>query len=185
MEKKYLAIFDLDGTLFDTSEVNYYAYKEALSLYGVDLDKNYFITSCNGRHYTEFLPTIMSDRTHIEDVHIAKKVNYKKNLDKAHINKHLFEIIQCIQATYHLAIVTTASHQNCMDILSHYGYVDLFEKIFSQEDITKAKPNPQGFLMCMDYFGMTSRQTIIFEDSDVGIAAARASGASVFVVNKI
>ena len=30
MPKKKLAIFDMDGTLVDTKDVNFYAYKEAL-----------------------------------------------------------------------------------------------------------------------------------------------------------
>ena len=42
--KKYLALFDLDGTLFDTTDVNYYAYKDALSSFGVELTRDYFIS---------------------------------------------------------------------------------------------------------------------------------------------
>ena len=37
--KDYLALFDLDGTLFDTGDVNYYAYKDALEPYEIKLDK--------------------------------------------------------------------------------------------------------------------------------------------------
>ena len=32
-----LAIFDMDGTLYNTNDVNYFAYKEALNTFGVDL----------------------------------------------------------------------------------------------------------------------------------------------------
>ena len=93
MAKKYLALFDLDGTLFDTGEVNYYAYKDALAPFGVEFDKTYFVEKCNGRHYTEFLPKIMGTSEHIEEVHKLKKSAYANNLDKAKINLHLFEII--------------------------------------------------------------------------------------------
>lgn len=74
MEKNFLAIFDLDGTLFDTREVNYYAYKEALAVFEVGLDKDFFLKECNGRHYTEFLPQIMGSKKHVEDVHRAKRI---------------------------------------------------------------------------------------------------------------
>ena len=50
MDKKYLALFDLDGTLFETGEVNYHAYQDALAPYGITLDKEYFLKRCNGRH---------------------------------------------------------------------------------------------------------------------------------------
>lgn len=41
MKKEYLALFDLDGTLFDTSEVNYFAYKDALEPFGIKLQKKF------------------------------------------------------------------------------------------------------------------------------------------------
>ena len=37
-----LAIFDMDGTLFNTNDVNYYSYKEALEKYNVSLDYNHY-----------------------------------------------------------------------------------------------------------------------------------------------
>lgn len=182
--KQYLAIFDLDGTLFDTRETNYYAYKSALKPYGIVLDKKYFIIQCNGRHYTEFLPVIMGGKEYIEDVHKAKKEFYIKNLNRVKINVHLFNIIEYIKALYSLAIVTTASKKNTIDLLEYFGYVDLFDILICQEDVTRLKPDPQGFLMAMNHFTIPPDKTVIFEDSDVGIQAAKATGATVMTVNQ-
>lgn len=184
MNKKYLALFDLDGTLFDTGTVNYYAYKEALAKYNIDLDRNYFLKECNGRHYTEFLPSLMKTSDYLEDVHRIKKLSYAANLDKARENIHLFKIIRELRETYHTAIVTTASRKNTLDILSFFGYESFFEYLITQEDITKVKPNPQGYLMAMDHFSILPENTIIFEDSDVGIQAAKATKATVMVINQ-
>lgn len=184
MEKNFLAIFDLDGTLFDTREVNYYAYKEALAVFEVGLDKDFFLMECNGRHYTEFLPQIMGSKKHVEDVHRAKKNIYASNLHMARENRHLFEMIKVMAEVYHTAIVTTASRKNVTDILKYFSHEKLFEFIVTQEDTTRIKPNPQGFVLAMDYFGASSDRTVIFEDSKVGIEAARATGATVMVINK-
>ena len=54
----------------------------------------------------------------------------------------------------------------------------------TQEDIHKPKPDPEGFLLAMEHFGVTPADSVIFEDSDVGIEAARASGAAVFVADR-
>lgn len=184
MDKNYLAVFDLDGTLFDTGEVNYHAYREALLAYGIHLEKEYFLTRCNGRHYTEFLPAVMGTTSGLEEVHRMKKMMYAANLDKARENRQLFQIIKRIKDVYHTAVVTTASRQNTVDILSFYGYDSLFEYLVTQEDVTEAKPSPQGFLMAMEYFKAEPSNTIIFEDSDVGIRAARKTGAAVVVVDR-
>lgn len=182
--KKYLALFDLDGTLFDTGEVNYFSYRDALKPFGINFDREYYAMECNGRHYTEFLPYVMGSDKHIEKVHKAKKEMYVKNLDKARENVQLFRMARVMKELYHLAVVTTASRKNAIDILSYFGHGDLFEYIISQEDITKIKPDPQGFILAMQYFGIGPENTVIFEDSKVGIQAARATGASVIVINR-
>ena len=97
--KKYLALFDLDGTLFDTGDVNYCSYRDALKPFGVGLSRDYFVTHCNGRHYTEFLPEIMKDSSHIEEVHQEKKRAYAKNLRMARANDHLINMIRSLKKT--------------------------------------------------------------------------------------
>lgn len=179
-----LALFDLDGTLFDTREVNYYAYKDALKLYGVGLDKDYFETRCNGRHYTEFLPGIMGTTKYMEDVHRAKKAAYASNLGKARANRHLFGIIPALKDSYYTAVVTTASRQNTLDILSFFDCGYLFDYLVTQEDIVRVKPDPEGFYIAMEHFGIKAQDTIIFEDSDVGVQAAKNTGATVMVVKQ-
>lgn len=183
MDRRYLAIFDLDGTLFDTGDVNYYAYRDALQPYGITLDKKYFVTKCNGRHYREFLPEIMGTTEYLESVHTAKKNAYASHLGKARENKQLFQIISGLRQHYYIALVTTASRKNAMDILSCFGHKDDFDLMITQEDITKMKPDPQGFLLAMTHYGVDAEHTLIFEDSEVGVQAARATGASVFVVD--
>lgn len=182
--KNKLAVFDLDGTLFDTGDVNYYAYRDALLPYGVELEKEYFVMYCNGRHYTEFLPQMLEDSDSIEAIHIAKKENYKKNIHKARVNIHLFELMKLLRVEYKLAVVTTASRKNTMEILTYFGYDSLFDLVITQEDVIKKKPDPEGFFLAMDKLGVKPGDTMIFEDSDVGLEAARASGATVFAVER-
>ena len=54
-----------------------------------------------------------------------------------------------------------------------------FDLIISQEDVKNKKPDPEGFQKAMDFFKVQCRNSIIFEDSDVGIEAALRSGATV------
>jgi beta-phosphoglucomutase len=183
--KNKLAIFDLDGTLFDTRDVNYFAYKEALSEYGFDLERDYYCKECNGKFYKVFLPPISTNDDEIlEKIHKLKKNAYIKHLSSAKMNVHLFNIMHAIKNEYYLAVVTTASKKNCMDILTHFEVEPLFDLIITHDDITKVKPDPEGFNKAMHVLNIKPEQTMIFEDSKEGIAAARASGANVFSVNE-
>lgn len=182
--KNKLAIFDLDGTLFNTEDVNFAAYESALNEYGYDLEYKYFCEECNGLSYKKFLPKIIDNVDLLEPIHELKKGLYSKNLSRAKINQHLFNIIESIKGEYYLAVVTTASKKNCLEILEYFNKKDIFDLIISYEDVNNVKPDPEGFKKAMEYFHIKPKETIIFEDSNVGIKAANDSGANVFIINK-
>ncbi len=54
------------------------------------------------------------------------------------------------------------------------GYFDI---IIAQEDVARLKPDPECFFRAMEISGADAADTVIFEDSDTGLLAARASGA--------
>lgn len=173
-----LIIVDLDGTLFDTKNVNYYAYKAAIAPYGYSIDYQYYCDFCNGRHYMDFLPQITTnDSAVLQAMHNAKKKEYKNYLDKAVLNNGLADIIRSMHGECKTAVVTTASSENCFEILNRFKILNLFDLILTHDDITKSKPDPEGFLKAMKYFNAKPQETVIFEDSEVGLQAAEKSGA--------
>lgn len=179
--KAKLAIFDLDGTLFDTKEVNYRAYSEALYEcgYTVAIDYQYYCEFCNGNSYKAFLPVFVPGITpeQMERIHSRKQMIYPEMLHFASRNQGLFSLIECIRAEYATAIATTASRKNVQEILETYRVRELFDFIVTQEDVQKHKPDPECFLLAMEMAGLRPENTLIFEDSDTGLAAAKASGA--------
>ncbi|SDB67308.1 HAD family phosphatase [Butyrivibrio sp. INlla16] len=180
-KKNNLLIFDLDGTLFDTRKVNYYAYKEALleAGSGIELDYDYYCKHCNGNDYRVFIPVIWEDisdkQLHI--VHDKKIELYKKNLEMAKPNEVLFKIINSLKDTFYISIATTASTENTIDILEYFGKKDFFDLIITKENVKCTKPDPECFIKVMESLGVKPERTIIFEDSDFGIEAAKKSGA--------
>ena len=179
--KKKIALFDLDGTLYDTRKINYLAYQKALEPFGKAVDYMFFASHCYGRHYGDFLPDIMDSVEHVEEVHRLKKRFYHDFLAKAVENKHLFQMIQCMKPEYYIALVTTASRENCEELLKYHNRLGEFDLIIAQEDVKKKKPNPEGYLKAMEYYQISKEDAIIFEDSDAGIEAAKKSGATLFI----
>lgn len=181
MDRNKLAIFDMDGTLFDTKNVNFNAYKQALDECGlnVNIDYDYYCKFCNGNNYKVFLPVISPEITieQMEYVHDRKKQLYPQYLKNARINKNLFTLINLIKNEYQIALVTTASKKNLNDILDFFKIRNTFDFILTQEDVKNTKPNPEGFLVAMNRAGVSRKNTLIFEDSDTGIEAAEKTGA--------
>jgi len=179
---KRLAIFDLDGTLFDTNHVNYDAYKYALEKYNVHLDYDEWRKHFNGRHYKAFLPQLMGGDEHIEEVHDIKIAKYPEFLSAAIKNESLFTMIDCMRDEFHIALVSTASHDNVFQILNFFNVENKFELILTQSDVVKKKPDPEGFLKAMEYFSVKPEDTIVYEDSEVGIEAAGRAGCVTYIV---
>jgi beta-phosphoglucomutase len=182
--KQYLAIFDLDGTLFDTYPANWLSYRTALSEHGYEISEQYFREHCQGKYYRDFLPPLINgaDETILQSIHQRKQELYKTHLDQVQINIHLFRILEGIRTTYYTAIVTTASRQNCTELLEHFNKTSHFDLILTREDVKNSKPDPEGFMKVINYFSMLPEQTIIFEDSPEGIDAAEKTGSSILTV---
>lgn len=181
--QRKLIMVDLDGTLFDTRKVNYMAYREALERHGFRLDYEYYCEYCNGKYYMDFLPKITtSDETILHQIHAEKKAAYRKYLRDAVPNQALIDMLRLLSKEYRKALVTTASRENTDDILNYFGLSDVFDLILTREDIEHVKPDPEGFLKAMAYFSATPENSVVFEDSEDGVEAARRSGAQCYVV---
>lgn len=182
--KENLAIFDFDGTLYDTVPGNHAAYACALAPWGVELTLEYFARHCNGRYYKDFLPDLLggNDREKMEAIHRAKVQCYPNFYGKVRENTQLFSILKELSKTYHIALVSTAAKQSVLGILELFHRKEDFELILTQEAVPRKKPAPDGFLMAMEHFQVPPERTVIFEDSPEGEAAAKAAGAACLLV---
>lgn len=182
---KKLALFDLDGTLFDTEMVNYYSYQKAIEEQGYNLSYEEFKDKCIGRQFNDFIVDIIPYKKEVYSIiHKRKKELYKSFLSKARVNNHLIEIASLMKSKYHIAIVTTASKQNVNDILTEFKLNDFFDYVLTGEDVKNNKPDPECYFKAIEHFKVKIEDVIIFEDSLPGIEAASKTGASIFLVNK-
>jgi len=175
-----VVLFDLDGTLFDTREVNYRAYAKAVEDFGYHLDREFFINECNGKHYKTFIPMVVDDISLYDAIHDRKKCYYAMFLSVARVNNELFAEIERLRLEgVKIGLVTTASKKNTMEILNAFEKTKCFDLILTQEDVDHKKPDPEGYLKAMKCFGVEGSDTVIYEDSKDGIEAGIRAGATV------
>lgn len=178
-----LAMFDLDGTLFDTNKANYLSYKEACNGF-CDVSEDFFYEHCMGKNYRTFLPLLgVEDKENIELIHKRKSDNYKSFFSFIRPNFSLLNIAELFKKNgIKIAIITTASRNNTSVLLKFFDYDDFFDLVVTQEMTDKTKPFPDGYLYAMKYFHCTPDESIIFEDSDVGLQAALKTQTAVYKI---
>lgn len=177
-------ITDFDGTLVDTFEANFRAYQAAFAAVGLSLTADRY-RQCFGFRYDRFMQEMdVTDRAVADAIREHKKNAYPQFFNHLKPNHALIEWLATFKAMGGItAIASTARKENLMNAVNHLGIADRFNLIYAGADVKQGKPSPEIYLKAMAALGVTPAETLIFEDSEVGIAAAKASGARFMVVS--
>jgi HAD superfamily hydrolase (TIGR01509 family) len=179
-------IFDLDGVLIDSKEIHFNALNLALDEFGDD----YIITRKEQDNIFEGLPTKakLEILTKIKglplDLHEdvwARKQNYTSVLfESISLDPDLINLFKIIKSKgIKIAVASNSIRKTLDTCLKSLGVVQYIDYSLSNEDVKFPKPDPQIYNRCMDYLMVDEQHTVIFEDSDIGLRAAHASGARV------
>ena len=161
-----LILLDFDGTLADTRRANTLAYVAALGEAGYKLTEEEY-----------------ADAAEREQIRLRKIALYPSFFDTVRLNVPLWEFCRQFRADGgRVWVVSTGSRENIDNVIAHLGIGGGLDGILSGADVEHAKPAPDCFLEAIRREGCTPRETLIFEDSPIGIEAARRSGASYFIV---
>lgn len=176
-------ITDLDGTLVDTFEANYEAYLLAFKRYfheiGYELSREQY-QACFGLRFDDFMDYMQVDDTKLRDKIKKEKARvYPMCFKSLKPNKTLISFIRGAKASgVKTAIASTAQRNNLMNVLNYLNLTDIFDFILAGDSVKKGKPSPEIYLTTMAGMGVIPTETLIFEDSQVGLQAAEASGAN-------
>jgi beta-phosphoglucomutase len=172
-------LVDLDGTLVDTRDANSCSYLEALDEIGIGVDLATFESVATARNWRQFLPVLMPGHTDSarERVATRKAVIYRERIGTTKVNSGLIALISSMRPTCRTALVTTASASNVSVILAHHQLAHLFDTTVTGDDVARHKPDPEAYVLAAGRLHVTAAECLIFEDSDIGLAAATAFGA--------
>lgn len=176
---------DMDGTLIDTEFANASAYCEALTAHGISVDVEEFIDKYAGMSWREFIPTIhpLIDKSTCDQIVRDKKKIYKSKMSETKLKSSVIELVERLSDSKKVALVTTASKEAVTDLLSFHQLNHLFDLIITGDDVVRSKPHPEPYLIAADKLQVSIEKCIVLEDSPIGIASARAAGATVLIVD--
>lgn len=180
-----LLITDFDGTLVDTFEANYRAYREAFDQFDIALSREQY-RNCFGLRFDNFMKVIgIYDPEIIQQIKELKGEYYLKYFDYLKVNTALIELFRAFHRSGgKTAIASTAREKNLRNALRHIGSDSDFDLILAGESVAKGKPDPEIYLSVLERMGCRPEEALIFEDSEVGFKAAEATGVKYIKIAK-
>ena len=171
-------IFDCDGTLADSMPAHYRTWKEALARHGIPLTRKRFY-ALGGVPATEVV-RILSDEAGVEVD--CRRVGREKDelfLKKAGPIKPVSavaEVARRNRGKVPMAVATGNVRALATSTLERIGMEDWFDTLVTSEDVERGKPHPDIFLEAARRLGVEPSDCLVYEDSDLGVTAARRAG---------
>lgn len=188
-------IFDVDGTLADTEEAHRQAFNDAFRAHGLDFRWSRelygeLLEVAGGKErlaaFFEGAPLAASERRRLRDLipwlHATKSSFY---LDSMRLGAVPLRpgvrrlMMEARAAGVRLAIATTTSPDNVSALLAGtLGDEALarFSVVAAGDAVPRKKPAPDIYLRVLGRLGVAARSAVAFEDSAIGVAAAKAAG---------
>lgn len=190
-------IFDMDGTLTETEDVHRRAFNAAFDELGLpwhwDVDLNRRLLAVSGGvermgHFQTRLPDAERlDLAGLRGVYAAKRRHFARLLAESPpgLREGVAALLEAADDRGLKRAVVTAASAGSFAMVAETVLPEpvsrLFDLVITGDDVTTKKPDPQGYLAALDGLGVAADAAIVFEDSPVGFAAARAAGIPVVV----
>ncbi len=174
-----LLLLDFDGTLVDTRQANFRAYRDVLGEMRIRLDEATYLNEYFGMRCGEFLRRMgLTDSYEIDRLRRRKIEIYPEHFHTVRLNEWLWNLSQDFRRDGgKVWIVSTGQSDNIRNVMSHLKMDGCFDGVLTGADVMSSKPSPECYLKAMAAEGCSPEETLIFEDSETGLAAAKGSGA--------
>ena len=174
-------IFDMDGVLIDSGVWHRAAWQALLAEMGLDPARPDFWRLTIGRPGEEAVPLLLGKT--LPDREARRLARRKRDLYVELARGGLRAVEGAPAFIEHLArrgipraVGTSASRMDVERMLEGVGLRRHFEVVVTSEDVRLGKPDPEVYVLAAGRLGAAPRDCVVFEDSVVGIQAARRAG---------
>ena len=177
------AIFDLDGVLVDTAKYHYLAWKRLAQTLGFDFTErqNERLKGVRRMRSLEILleeggvAVPDSEKERLATIKNDWYVELISRIDENALLPGAREYLAALRARGVKLALGSAS-KNAGIILRNTGIAPYFDAIVDGTKFTRAKPDPQVFLLAARELGLAPAHCVVFEDAQAGVDAALAGG---------
>jgi len=178
-------IFDLDGTVANTMQNHFVAWRTAVAPFGIDFTGDLFAQLTGMPKAATILKLNAMFGTNMDTDAVGKvKANvYKKLVSQTQEVEVVADVVRKYFGKLPMSIGTGSTQFGARRTLSILNMEHYFNPIITADDVTNFKPAPDTFLKCAELMGVAPKDCVVFEDGILGIQAAETAGMMVIDVN--
>ncbi len=178
-------LWDNDGVLVDTECLFFESTRHILARIGVDLslDKFLDLSMRQGRSAFQLAAARGWGERQIADLKRERDLLYSDMLrTQTRVLPGVTETLKLLHGRTRMAVVTSSQKQHFDVMHATIGLTGYFEFVLAREDYKETKPSPEPYLLALDTLRMKAEKCVAVEDSERGLAAARAAGLRCLVI---
>lgn len=175
-------LFDFNGTLSHDEPVWFDVYRELYAQQGRPITWEEYLSQLAGLSDEEGVATWLG-RPHPELVEEGIARYLERASDGSTVPHDAREAVAAAAASVTVGVVTTARRRVLEQVLDAAGLTPLVAFTVTAEDVTRTKPDPEGYFVALERLeGIAAEDVLVFEDTPLGVAAAKAAGMSCVAV---
>ena len=172
-------LWDLDGVLVDTACFHYQAWRQLLSELGLTLSEEEFRRTFGLRNDLIFRGLLGEVPEEEMDRLSERKEALFRQFAAGRVSPlpGAVELVRrARERGLRMALVTSTPRANIDLVLVGAGLSGAFDTIVTAEDVSRGKPDPEGFLLAARRLGVAPEGCLVIEDAPGGIEGARRAG---------
>lgn len=171
-------IFDLDGVLIDSEDLQYKAYSQVLSEFGVHVTREEYAREwIAGGRGAEYAVREYSLPISPEELRARKHPVYHRILqDEVRLMPGVRPALERLQRHFALAVATNSNTADVGYVMQRFQLRAFFRAVVTREAYDQAKPQPDAFQTAAEVLGIAPSRCVVIEDSQRGVLAAHRAG---------
>jgi len=172
-------VFDFNGTLSHDEPLLYSIYAELFAAHGRPLAEADYFGSLAGNTEEAIIGGWLGvDGDELRTLVEERIDRYVDRADGSTIPVVLREAVRHAAGRVPVAVVSGAYRREIEPVLEQAGVTDAIGVIVAADDVARGKPDPEGYRRALERIGggLAPQDVVAFEDTEAGVASARAAG---------
>jgi beta-phosphoglucomutase len=181
-------VFDMDGVLIDAREWHYESLNKALDYFGVEIERGEHLNTFDGLPTKTKLDMLSKQGRLPEKVHtlinkLKQKFTYEFIVrDCVPRFEHEYALSRLKRDGFKIGLASNSIKESVDLMMLRSNLHEYFDVILSTDDVVNPKPHPEIYLTAQKRLDVIPSRCLVVEDNPNGVAAAKASGAHVLIV---